>query len=120
MLKWRGLPLLGIILALSVAVPILLVQLSQAESDPPAPAQVVAGSAVILPGSVADIPITAFNIPGPGVAGFTLTIAADDSVIQVLDVLPGDAPFGGLLISHHHYRGWSSRSADRRPARPSG
>ena len=99
MLKWRGLPLLGIILALSVAVPILLVQLSQAESDPPAPAQVVAGSAVILPGSVADIPITAFNIPGPGVAGFTLTIAADDSVIQVLDVLSGDAPFGGLLIS---------------------
>lgn len=99
MLKWRGLPLLGIILALSVAVPILLVQLSQAESDTPAPAQVVAGSAVILPGSVADIPITAFNIPGPGVAGFTLTIAADDSVIQVLDVLPGDAPFGGLLIS---------------------
>ena len=48
-------------------------------------------------GGTADIPITAFDVPNPGAAAFTLTITFDQRVIEVVDVLPGDAPFGGFL-----------------------
>ena len=48
----------------------------------------------------ADIPIRASKVPSPGAAAFTLTINFDKDVIEIVDVLPGDAPFGGLVTSN--------------------
>ena len=58
---------------------------------------IVVGSATIIPSTTADIPITALGVPSPGASGFTLNINFDSSIMELIDVLPGDAPFGGLL-----------------------
>ena len=55
------------------------------------------GSATIPSGTIATIPITAFNLPQPGAAGFTLTISGDGNIVEFVGALPGDAPFGALL-----------------------
>ena len=85
---------LGLALTLSVLVPVLLLQLSQAGSLQP---RIEVAAISLDVGATADVAITAKDIPSPGASGFTLKISFTTGDMQIIEVLPGDSPFGGFF-----------------------
>ena len=58
------------------------------------------GSGVIPVGGSGNFPVTvAFN-PESGLAGYSLSIEYDPSIVKIEQLLHGDAPFGGTPVSH--------------------
>lgn len=57
-------------------------------------------SGVIPVGGSGTFPVTvAFN-PESGLAGYSLSIEYDPSIVKIEQLLPGDAPFAGTPVSH--------------------
>ena len=57
-------------------------------------------SGVIPVGGSGTFPVTvAFN-PESGLAGYSLSIEYDSTIVKIEQLLPGDAPFGGTPVSH--------------------
>jgi hypothetical protein len=58
--------------------------------------RVEAGALELAPDATGSMQIVARNLPAPGLAGFTIDIFYDSTVIEVVSVTPGDQEWNGI------------------------